>query len=55
MILGEPIIRPMPAQTFYNWLKKRDKLGGQNKVPRLSNDRQYIDEIILMTDTESKL
>ncbi len=55
MILGEPIIRPMPEQTFYNWLKKRDKLGGQNKVPRLSNDRLYIDEILLMTDAGSKL
>jgi hypothetical protein len=45
----------MPAQTFYKWLKKRDKLGGQNKVPRLSNDRQYIDEILSMTKPGSQL
>ncbi len=51
MILREPIIKVVPPQTFYNWLKKRDKLGGQNKVPRLSNDRQYIDEILLLMDS----
>jgi hypothetical protein len=32
--------------TFYNWLKMKGKLGGQHKVPRLSNDRKYIDEIL---------
>nr|NQU89888.1 GH3 auxin-responsive promoter family protein [Bacteroidota bacterium] len=46
MVLGEPIIKPMPHNTFYKWLKKRDKLGGQNKVPRLSNNRFYIEEIL---------
>jgi hypothetical protein len=51
MILGEPIVKPMPPQTFYNWLKKRDKLGGQNKVPRLSNDRLYVDEILSMIES----
>lgn len=46
MILGEPIIRVMPKNTFYSWLKSKGKLGGQNKVPRLSNNREYLDEII---------
>lgn len=46
MVLGIPVIKSLPEQTFYNWLKKRDKLGGQNKVPRLSNDRKYVDEIL---------
>ena len=32
--------------TFYQWLKKRNKLGGQNKVPRLSNNREYLDDIL---------
>ncbi|MFI3322294.1 MAG: GH3 auxin-responsive promoter family protein [Rikenellaceae bacterium] len=32
--------------TFYNWMKKRGKLGGQNKIPRLSNDRKYIDTLL---------
>ncbi len=31
---------------FFNWLKKKNKLGGQNKVPRLSNTRDYIDELL---------
>jgi len=48
MILKAPIINQVPAGTFYKWMKKRDKLGGQNKVPRLSNDRKYVEEIIGM-------
>lgn len=31
---------------FMDWLKKRGKLGGQNKVPRLSNSRQYIEPLL---------
>lgn len=31
---------------FYDWMKSRNKLGGQNKVPRLSNNRDYIDELL---------
>jgi hypothetical protein len=34
--------------TFYQWMSKRGKLGGQNKVPRLSNSREYLDDILLM-------
>jgi len=45
MILRPPIIKQLPAGIFYRWLKNRGKLGGQNKVPRLSNDRKYLDEI----------
>jgi phenylacetate-coenzyme A ligase PaaK-like adenylate-forming protein len=33
---------------FYEWLKKNNKLGGQHKVPRLCNTREYLDEIIAM-------
>jgi len=33
---------------FYDWLKKNDKLGGQHKIPRLSNERHYLDELLLM-------
>ncbi len=45
-ILKEPIIRSLPTGTFYDWMKKRGKLGGQNKVPRLSNNRDHIDSIL---------
>ncbi len=33
---------------FYDWLKKKDKLGGQHKVPRLSNTRNYLEELLEM-------
>ena len=41
-----PVVHSMPQGTFYNWMKQRGKLGGQNKVPRLANDRKYLDEIL---------
>jgi hypothetical protein len=44
-ILKEPQIIIAPKDTFKNWLKQKGKLGGQHKVPRLSNNRDYIDEI----------
>jgi hypothetical protein len=46
MILREPLIRIMPGNTFYNWLKSKGKLGGQYKVPRLSNDRKIVEQIL---------
>ncbi len=45
MALRSPIIHQMPTGTFYEWLKWKGKLGGQNKVPRLSNDRKILDEV----------
>ncbi|MCK9342538.1 MAG: GH3 auxin-responsive promoter family protein, partial [Massilibacteroides sp.] len=33
---------------FYDWLKQKGKLGGQHKIPRLSNDRTYLDEMIAL-------
>ncbi|GCC51168.1 hypothetical protein SanaruYs_13880 [Chryseotalea sanaruensis] len=45
-----PIIHSAAEGTFYNWMKKRGKLGGQNKVPRLSNTREYVDDLLLMMD-----
>jgi hypothetical protein len=50
MILRPPIIKQVPEQTFFKWLRKKNKLGGQNKVPRLSNNRKYIEEILEMLD-----
>ena len=46
MVLKEPIVRVMKAGTFYAWLKNKNKLGGQHKVPRLSNNRDIADEIL---------
>jgi hypothetical protein len=46
MVLGPPVVRMMPKGTFYDWMKFREKLGGQNKVPRLSNNRAVVDSIL---------
>ena len=43
--LGKPQVTSVPKETFFNWLKSKGKLGGQNKVPRLCNNRTYVDEI----------
>lgn len=43
--LRAPLIHPVPLGTFYDWLKSKGKVGGQHKVPRLFNDRLYVDEI----------
>lgn len=40
-----PRITVAPPGTFYRWMKERGKTGGQNKVPRLANDRQYIGQL----------
>lgn len=44
--LSMPIVQCLPKGSFNAWMKQKGKLGGQNKVPRLSNDRKYIEEII---------
>lgn len=46
MALRRPKVHNAPINTFYNWLKNKGKLGGQHKIPRLANDRQYVDEIL---------
>ncbi len=46
--LNFPIIHIARKDLFNEWLKKHDKLGGQHKVPRLSNTREYIDELLAM-------
>ena len=46
MALRKPIITLLPHNTFFNWLKAKGKLGGQHKVPRLSNDRKIAEEIL---------
>ncbi len=44
--LDKPLLKVLPNGTFYSWLEQKGKLGGQNKVPRLSNSRKYIDELL---------
>lgn len=43
--LRMPVVQSVPKNTFTNWLSSKGKLGGQHKVPRLSNDRIILEEI----------
>ena len=45
-ILQPAIIKPLKADTFRSYMKAKGKLGGQNKVPRLSNDRSFIEGLV---------
>lgn len=47
--LRMPIVHRMPKDGFNKWLKDRGKLGGQHKVPRLSNDRTFLEQILPYT------
>ena len=46
MALKRPLIRVVKSNTFFNWLKDKGKLGGQNKVPRLANERTHLEQIL---------
>jgi hypothetical protein len=52
MAMMAPVIKILPKGTFQKWLKKLGKLGGQHKVPRLSNHRNIVEDIITFCDTE---
>lgn len=43
-----PVVRSLPKKTFDKWLISKKKFGGQNKVPRLSNSREYIEELYVI-------
>jgi hypothetical protein len=48
--LQKPIIHSVPVGTFHQWLKTQGKLGGQHKVPRLANTREYVEDILKHAD-----
>ena len=45
MTLNELVLNVAKPDLFHLWLSKKDKLGGQNKIPRLSNDRCYLEQL----------
>ncbi len=45
MTLNPLIINVARKDLFYDWLKERNKLGGQHKIPRLSNQRDYLEQL----------
>ena len=49
-VLGEPVVHCVRQGTFYTRLKNNNKLGGQHKVPKVSNERNNIDEILIIVD-----
>ena len=53
MVLQLPKIHSVPGGTFYKWMKSRGKLGGQHKVPRLANNREYLEELLEFTTSIS--
>lgn len=48
--LQEPVVRILPQGSFLRWQESINKVGGQNKVPRLSNNRNYIDRLLSFLD-----
>ena len=46
--LMAPKVHQAKEGLFYSWLKKKDKLGGQHKVPRLSNSREFVEELLAL-------
>ena len=41
-----PKVHVAKEDLFYNWLKEKGKLGGQHKIPRLSNSREFVEELL---------
>ncbi|MFY0603795.1 MAG: GH3 auxin-responsive promoter family protein [Flavobacteriaceae bacterium] len=48
MTLEMPKVHQAKKGLFYNWLKQKGKLGGQHKVPRLSNKRDFVEELLTL-------
>ena len=48
MVLQLPVLRFLPEGSFDQWLKSIGKLGGQHKVPRLSNDRSILEQVLAL-------
>lgn len=52
MAIEAPVVHEVSSGTFYGWLRKNNKLGGQHKIPRLSNSREFIEELLNMTSVK---
>ncbi|MGQ3086901.1 GH3 auxin-responsive promoter family protein, partial [Flavobacterium sp.] len=48
MTLNPLVLNVARPKLFYDWLKEQDKLGGQHKIPRLSNERHYLEQLKAM-------
>ena len=50
LILDKPLVTMVKPGCFDQWLRKNDKLGGQNKIQRLSNDRKLLEQILQIAE-----
>ena len=46
-----PVIHAVPKGTFKEWLRRKGNLGGQHKVPRLSNERKVVEEVLAIINS----
>ena len=49
-----PVVHAIAKGSFLQWLQLKGKLGGQHKIPRLSNDRNYVEEILELQTKSGK-
>ncbi|MBT8186791.1 MAG: GH3 auxin-responsive promoter family protein [Croceitalea sp.] len=52
--LNRPQVHVARENLFYDWLKTHNKLGGQHKIPRLANERGYIEELLEMNHSKAQ-
>lgn len=50
MTLNRPLVRVARTKLFSDWLASKDKLGGQHKIPRLSNHRDYLEDLLALQE-----
>ena len=55
MTLNKLVLNVARPKLFYDWLKEQDKLGGQHKIPRLSNERTYLEQLKALQKESSTL
>lgn len=55
MTLDPPVISVARVSLFHDWLASKNKLGGQHKIPRLSNSRTYMDELLNLQEVKTLL
>lgn len=53
--LRKPIVKVLPHNSFYKWMQVNEKMGGQNKVPRLANNRDYVDSLLKLLSESTKI
>ncbi len=53
--LRMPIIKVVPHNFFYKWMESKERMGGQNKVPRLANNRKHVDSLLEFLSQSTKI